>query len=1044
MPSARAPVRLFSLALLAGSLWAQAPASAPVRVLLRGGPKTHGEGEHDHPRWAEEFAELLRQRGAEVDSTLVFPSAAQLARADVLVLYAAEGASIRGRERVDLEAFLARGGGLVALHDAVCGDDPHWFKTVAGGAWEHGHSKYHTGAIDLYFTDREHPITAGAANFRFEDEIYYELHMDPNARVLASAFPTVFDVTPQAWVLERGAHRAFVSLQGHYHASFSHQAWRAFLLRGVAWAAHRDVDLLLVSGEREMQRYPPGGPLAPEAAAAQLELHPDFELSLLAAEDVAVKPISIDWDARGRAWVALTPGYPEKQESSGRPARDEIAILTDVDERGRARGRKTFFRGLDLVTSLVHYRDGVIVSAAPEILLLRDRDGDDVADQQTVLFRGFGYGDTHATLSNLRWGPDGWIYATQGYSGNASRNVIGADGVDHGAIGNGLLRFRPDGSAIELVSAYGSNTWGLDFASDGELFFSMANGAHLRHVVLPERVLQGVRVGKSESWADVPDHERVFPLLHETAAPYVQIDFVGGFTAAAGCTLYTGGAWPEEWNDAHFVCEPTVNLVHHDVLAPKGVSFRASKARQGEFLAGRDLWFRPVHTRVGPDGALYVLDFYNQAVVHNDTRGPRHGPTNAALRPDRDHSHGRIWRVQHRRARGLESPELSAASEGELVKAFEHPNAWVRNTALRLLRERGLERVRGELQDLSRHGASAAARSLAAWALAQAGPLDPGVLGRLLLDPEESVRKAATAVAGQFGSDPSAPQIAVLLANRLLDPSPRVQLLALAALGDLPSSRGTVEALLARWGELTDDWSKTACLRALSSDPELSLALLWGKGATPANVELAGWLGRVVARRGDAALCSRLVQLAAERSDGAADLRAAMLRELAAGPSGPAAPAFSMELERALRALLEPAQAELALAVLPLASRWDGKGRLRGAVEQFAAALAELLEQPPGAPRASGLSPGAPRRRLARDPGRRSAARASHRPGCPLVARRRRRRGRLGVARSSGRLLGGHARPAGGARPGRSLERPGLERARARVRAALVAGGLDR
>ena len=646
----------------------------PLRVCLRAGPKTHGAGEHDHPRFLDEWTRLLAERGCRVQGALEFPGEEALAASDVLVLYAADGAAIHGDERARLERFLGRGGGLVVLHDAVCGDDPQWFKTVAGGAWEHGHSKYLEGEIGLCFADREHPITRGAANFDLEDEIYWDLHLDPGAHVLGHAFHTPFDVTPQMWVYERGATRAFVSIQGHEWTTFSNPAWRTLILRGIAWAGRREADALVTPEEIAGLRYPPGGPRAPETAAQSFALHPDFEITLVAAEPLVVNPISLDWDPAGRMWVALTPGYPEKERFSGFPARDSIVILEDRDGDGRMDGKQVFAEGLDLVTSLVFQGDGVIVSQAPEIQMLRDTDGDDRADQRVVLFEGFGFGDTHAVISNLRWGLDGWIYGTQGYSGNASQHVVGQDGVDHGKIGNGVFRFRPDGSAIEMVASYRDNTWGLDFSWDGELFFTMANGSHLRHVVLGDAELARGRLGSIESWLDVTDHDRVFPLRSHERPPYQQIDFVGGFTAAAGACLYTGGAWPAEYDGDHFTCEPTVNLVHHDSLEAQGVTYRASKAREAEFLASKDLWFRPVHLRVGPDGALYLLDFYNQAAVHNDTRGPEHGPTNAAVRPDRDHEHGRIWRIQHRAAR----PSVALArgeSEPTLAELVEDPHA---------------------------------------------------------------------------------------------------------------------------------------------------------------------------------------------------------------------------------------------------------------------------------------------------------------------------------------------------------------------------------
>ena len=274
---------------LAFPSWAQE--AAPLRVCIRAGVKTHGEGQHDHPRFLEEWSKLLRGRGCEVIGALEFPTEEELASSDVLVIYAADGGSIHGEERASLERFLARGGGLVVLHDGVCGDDPLWFQTVAGGAWEHGHSKYLEGEIGLCFADHEHPITHGVANFDFEDEIYWDLHLDPAAHVLANAFHTPFDVTPQMWTLERDGYRAFVSIQGHNWTSFSNPAWRTLLLRGIAWAGKREVDGLVKPDEVALLRYPPGGPLAPELAAQSFVLHPDFEISLVAAEPLVVNPI---------------------------------------------------------------------------------------------------------------------------------------------------------------------------------------------------------------------------------------------------------------------------------------------------------------------------------------------------------------------------------------------------------------------------------------------------------------------------------------------------------------------------------------------------------------------------------------------------------------------------------------------------------------------------------------------------------------------------------------------------------------------------------
>lgn len=945
------------LALLVPTL-VHARAEEPLRVFLRGGPKTHGEGEHDHPRFVSEFAPVLSARGCRVTGSLEFPGEAALEATDVLVLYAADGASIHGEERARLERYLARGGGLVVLHDAVCGDDPHWFKTVAGGAWEHGHSKYQEGEIGLVLADREHPITRGLANFDFQDEIYWDLHLDPGAKVLANSFHTPFDTTPQLWTFEKENYRAFVSIQGHEWTSFSQPAWRAVLLRGIAWAGKRDADLLLTPTEVAALRYPQGGPLAPERAGAALELHPDFELSLVAAEPLIVNPISLEWDAAGRMWVALTPGYPDKQEFNGVPAHDSIVVLTDTDGDGRMDRSSTFAEGLDLVTSLVLHRDGVIVSQAPEILFLRDTDGDGKADRREVLYRGFGYGDTHATMSNLRWGMDGWIYGTQGYSGGASRHVLDAQGEDNGHIGNGLFRFRPDGSAIEMVVSYGSNTWGLDFADDGELVYTMANGSHLRHVVMADRELAAGRVERIESWLDVCDHTEVRPLRKNERPPYQQIDFVGAFTGAAGSCLYTGGAWPEEWAGDHFVCEPTVNLVHHDDLRAKGVTFAASKTREPEFLAARDLWFRPVHLRVGPDGALYVLDFYNQAAVHNDTRGPQHGPTNAAVRPDRDHMHGRIWRIQHRAARTLPPGAGPEAKDAELLAALEHPNRWQRMDAARRLVERPelAPATVARLTELLAQHADPRVRIHALWLLAQRAEAElVPLLVRVARDPDADVRKNAYEVARALATWERArafPQPETLLD----EPDERAALRALVALVPvLPE--GAYGRLVARLEAARDPWTRSAVLAFAARRPAAFVEAALARPTQPATLAVLTELGRGIARRREldraVEVVTTLGERGAERPEACVALLTALVRELAVEGDVWSSP----RLDNALARLLAFPAIEVGIAALPLSERWGHGPKVSAARAALGQRLAGVVGDPdqPLATRLAGL-----------------------------------------------------------------------------------------
>ena len=906
--------------LLAGGSALAEPLGDPLRVFLRCGPKTHGPGQHEHPRFLEEWTLLLEGRGAEVEGALRFPTAEELERADVLVMYAAEAATIRGEERERFEAFLERGGGLVAIHDAVCGEEADYFAGRAGGAWEHGVARYLEGKMGLYMTREEHPITRGIPHFDLEDELYHELTMSPDARVLANAFHDVFSITPQMWVVDEGAHRAFVTLQGHQWETFSHPAFRTLLLRGIAWAGRRDADLLVLPEELEGLRYPPGGPLAPEVAHEAHELHEDFELSLVAAEPLVVNPISLDWDAEGRLWVACTPGYPYKQESSGIPAHDEILVLEDADGDGRMDGSRVFADGLDLITSFVFHGDGVIVTAAPDILWLRDTDGDGAADRREVLYTGFGYGDTHATTSNLRWGLDGWIYGTQGYSGGASRDIRspyraeldGGQAPGYGHIPNGLFRFRPDGSAIETVSAYGSNTWGLDFRPDGELFFTMANGSHLRHVVAPEAVLSGARQDGARSWRDIVDHRKVHRVSVPDRSPYVQIDFVGGFTAAAGSTIYSAGAWPEEYEGSHFVCEPTVNLVHRDLVTPEGISFQATKPREAEFLASRDPWFRPVHTRTGPDGALYVLDFYNQAAVHNDTRGPKHGPTNAAVRPDRDRHHGRIWRVAHR-------SQVSVDPEDDFQTALRRDRRWL---------EQG--DPRSATVDTTRSGRHVRTLWRAAEFLGQDARVAEACL-RALGDEDAGVRRAGALVAGGLREVESEALTEALLVA-LEDPAPRVRLAALSSLGGRPTSAREDARLVRAWSLCEDPVSRSAHLALAKDDPVAHLELALGSGGDSTLIEALVRLGGRGASSGRAVelLAALEIRPPAELAEALRALEGALPGELRLEGPGAAAP---------LRGLLEHSLQDPAAAreLLPLVARLEDIGGLGEALEALTA-----------------------------------------------------------------------------------------------------------
>lgn len=406
---------------------------------------------------------LLKERGIQADGALAFPTKEQLDKTDVLILHSQEAGNIKiGEERKNLLEFLKRGGGLVTLHAGAVSQDTDWFKGIIGGSWRQGTTKWLEGPMHLYFTDRENPITKDCSNFAMDDEIYYDMDILPEARILAGAYTpkpagarnaqaakraeeitgggkkvSIYDIQPQMWTYETTApegstaYRSFVSIPGHLYINFNRPNYRAILLRGIAWAGKRqNADEFCKPEELgDGLRYVEGGPTRPDKAAALIEVHPEFEISLVAAEPLINKAMNIDWDEKGRLWVCETPEYPNgrrvpntdawkesgsisKEGYDQREPRDVISILSDTNGDGVMDKKKIFADKLELATSFCFYKTGVIVSAAPDIWSFEDTDGDDVADKRTKLYTGLGNGDTHAVMNNLRWGLDGWVYAT--------------------------------------------------------------------------------------------------------------------------------------------------------------------------------------------------------------------------------------------------------------------------------------------------------------------------------------------------------------------------------------------------------------------------------------------------------------------------------------------------------------------------------------------------------------------------------------------------------------------------------------------------------
>ena len=951
-------------------------AAEPLRVFIRGGVKTHGPNQHDHPRLLVEWTTLLGERGMKVDGAMKFPSANQLRNTDVIIIYAADGMKIEGEQRRNFEKFLQRGGGVVVIHDGVVSgqgsDNPNWTKGVIGGSWrwdrpEGQRTKWYEGKVGLYFVSPQDPVVAGISNFDWTDEIYYDLDMAPDVDVLATSFHSVFIIAPQIWKYEKTRsggtqpYRAFVSLPGHEYDVFNTPHYRAILMRGIAWAGKRaNVDEFCLPVELASLKYPEGGPIAPEKAEETLNVHPEFEISLVASEPLVEKVISLDWDPAGRLWVAETPEYPGgrtirnvdraiarqnhnslssygTREKEDRPALDRISWLEDSNGDGRMDKKHIFADkdhgvpgGIERVTSLVPYKDGVIIAHAPDITWLRDTSGDGVCDTVETLYTNFGNRDTHAVINNFRWGLDGWVYSAIGYS--AGQPISAVTGDNFGRVTAGIIRFKPDGSAVEQVVSGSCNTWGFDFAPDGELFYTTATcGEHFLHIVMPDPVLARGNVGRVRGSHVAPDHQAIAPLVKPTRPAYVQIDWVGQFTASAGSTIYNGGAWPEKWNGSHFSSETTMSLVHHESVKQNGVTYVASKEpgrEDTEFIAGSDLWFRPIHARVGPDGALYVVDFYNQAAIHNDTRGPSHGANNAATRPDRDHHFARIWRVQHRQAKMITRPALEKNDPALWVEALHSENGWIRDTAARLLREEGADGESGALRNLAHdENLKGPSRIAALYTLAALGSFEANDLRTAIADPDSVVRKNALRIVAERNNSNTVPNMD-RVRKALNDPDDRVRLWTLIALQGTGHSEETADVLVETWPKLNGPHLQSAAVGIAAKDPLLFVGAAF-RATDPALV--SGFVNhavRMLATKGEASSAAQLVSLLARQPSSTDGLKQAALESLAANLKTDVVPNWNARLANALKSLIGSSQLGLPGATLPIIARWDKSGAL--------------------------------------------------------------------------------------------------------------------
>ena len=829
-------------------------------------------GHHQPARRAAELIPGLEARGIEVrysddvDSVL---SAEGLRDLDGLVVYANID-SISDEQASALLSFVSEGGGFIPLHCAsFCFRNQPEVVALTGAQFQrHGGEVFSVQSSDAAAS---HPLMRGYSSFRSWDETYvHTLHNETNRTVLE--YRKEGDgLEPWTWVRTHGKGRVFYTAWGHDGRTFGNEGFQNLVERGIRWACGADptvvpefqgvqpeplANLAMTKiskdltpfeyldvgpkipnyvtgaqwGKQEKPRNLMQKPLPPEQAIEHYSVPTGFHLDLFVSEpDLGGKPICMNWDEAGRLWVAETYDYPNEKQREGQ-GRDRIRICEDTDGDGKADRFVVFADKLSIPTSFAFSHGGLIVHQAPHTLFLKDTDGDDVADMKKVLFTGWSAGDTHAGPSNLNYGPDNWFYGIVGYAG-FNGEIAGKSR----SFRTGFYRFlvdEVDGEVsvtdFEFLRNTDNNSWGVGFSEEGLLFGSTANRNPSEFMPIANRYYEKVRGWTSSVLHGIADTHEFSAITDKVR----QVDHHGGYTAAAGHALYTARRYPAAyWNRAAFVAGPTGHLVGTFALTREGAGYRSTSP--ANLVASDDEWAAPIMAEIGPDGNVWVLDWYNYIVQHNPTpAGFQTGPGNAYVTDLRDKKFGRVYRVVY--GDEVQPISLRDATSERLVQTLGHSNLFWRRHAQRLLIERQDLSVVDSLIALASItemdsiglsvGAIHALRTLHGLGKLE-GTRALGVLEKALQHPSPAVVRTAIEVMPRN----AAAQQVLLEAGSIESDDAQVRLSTLLALTEMPDNRSSAELAYSRFAAGTDAedrWMQDAATAAAAANSVQFLMLL--------------------------------------------------------------------------------------------------------------------------------------------------------------------------------------------------------------------------
>ena len=655
-----------------------------------------------------------------------------------------------------------------------------------------------------------------------------------------------------------------------------------------------------------------------------------FKIELVASEPLITSPVDMMVDENGLMYVVVMPGYPLDKNGSGK-----IVLLSDTDDDGKMDKSTVFAEGFMLPNGITRWKKGVLVTDSPNILYLEDSNGDGRADIKDTVLTGFALTNPQHNLNNPVYGLDNWIYVanqgavkTKNYAkefGDEGSEIYFKDKPEGARLpknaGGRSFRFRPDHHELEMTSS--SCQFGHAFDEWGHWFGCNNSNQGYQEVIAHRYFERNPNLVIADADQSMSDHLNAPEVFPTTTNPDRQLlTNVGVMTSGSGLTAYMGGIFPAPFDkNITFITECVSNLVHVDVLKDSGASFVASRILDHkEFLTSTDAWARPVNLYVGPDGALYVLDYYRRVIESPEWMSDQ-AIAAGGLYDGSDK--GRIYRItptKAKKAEWMKGLYLGDAGIEELIKSLANPNEWWRTNAQRLLVDRSDKAAIPSLIKMAENSASPMGRLHALWTLEGLGALKPELIQEALKDTVAGIRGNAIRLAELHLS--SSPDLAKTLLTLQGDPDAKVRFQLLLTLGfiDTPESSQARNKLL--FGDINDKWVQIAALSAPSTQTASLLEVVLEKfdNKIPAYASLVQRLTTMVGAGTNVEDIHNLIQKATMVQSNEQDWQASILEGLSQGMKSkePVVPVSEADQRLLVKIFFETPSEKLRQAALQL------------------------------------------------------------------------------------------------------------------------------